>query len=163
MIIQYTRIIFETATGTIQHVTSQDFPFADNWEPVEYDAGVSTAIDCEIETDFPNQDYGIGINQEMLRAREIIDGLEIVAGAPQIKPGAGARITAKISQMTVKPIDEQTIRAELEAQIKQHLTGIGKTETELLEEARTIDPRTPSTLAEMKTIKLLRMKRALNP
>ena len=73
MITQYTRLVVNSVTGDIVHCTSQDFPFADGWQPIEDDSITPVYYDFEIETDFPDADFGIGINQEMLRARKIID------------------------------------------------------------------------------------------
>ena len=136
MIIQYTRIITSNADGSILHCTSQDFPFADGWEPVDYDSGTATAHDFEMVTDYVDQDHGVGRKQEMLRGRQIIDNFEIVGGQPRLKSGAAVETANKVLSMTsTKAIDESAIRVEMETTIAGKLVADGSSEKQLLDGA----------------------------
>ena len=114
MITQYTRLITNNATGEVVACTSQDFPFVDGWEPIELDSE-HTAHDCEIAVNLPFKNYKMGVNQPMLRARQLIDNLEVVNGNPQVKTGKNADtdVTTKITTIVVKPITESSVRVEL--------------------------------------------------
>ena len=162
MITQYTRLIIKNSTGEIEDSISQDFPFVDGWEPVEYDGALFTAFDFEIDTDYPDSDFGIGVNQEVLRARKILENFEIVAGQPQLKSGADISVFEKVLRVSaIKSIEETDIKTELSITIIISLENGGSSEKELLDSMRVIDSKTPIALVDLKTIQLIRLKKAL--
>lgn len=161
MITQYTRVIIDDTSGDIVAATSQDFPFSDGWQPIELIPGQS-ARDFEIDADFPSSGFTLGRDQEMIRAREIIDNLEIVDGDLVMVANPSARIRAKIiSISTEKPIEETPVRAELSVFIKAELVKGGSSETELIESIKKRDPQTPDTISELATVQLIRIKYSL--
>ncbi len=167
MITQYTRILADPISGEIKHCTSQVSPFKDGWQPAEeYDAAetlvVVDQIDFEIDADYPDADFGIGVNQEMIRARKIIDNFEIVSGQPQLKSSAAVEVSGKVMRVSaVKDIQETAIKSELAGKIRTALIGGGSSEAELLNEMRVTDAATPVTLEALATVKLIRLKKAL--
>ncbi len=93
MITQYTRTIVNKATGEIDHCTSQDFPFADGWEPIAFDPVTHDAIDFEIDTNYPDADFGVGVKQEMIRGRKILENFEIASVQLKIKSCARKQVS----------------------------------------------------------------------
>ncbi len=163
MITQYTRLVVNNATGEIEHCTSQDLPFADNWEPVIYDDTTHSAVDFELEADVPDSDFGIGVDQKMIRARQIIDAFEIVGGQPKVKAGADIAVAAKVSRISqTKSIQESVVRVELADYIRDGLAKGGSSEEELLDQMRLVDSKIPESLSNLKTVKLIRIKKVIN-
>ena len=155
MITQYTRLIVETATDKIVHCTSQDFPFSDGWEPVGMQTG-HHAVDFELDSDYPDADFGIGVNQAMVRGRQIIDNFEIVNAKPQLSAGADSSVSAKILRVSdVKPINETAIKIEIRDSIRKSVD-----ENALLVDMKAIDSTTPETLEGLSTVKLIRIQKA---
>ena len=162
MITQYTRLIVKISSGAIEHCTSQDYPFADNWEPIEYDVLAHQAIDFEIDTDYPDSNFTIGVDQQMIRARELIDNLEILSGQPAVKADASTKVSDKILRISApKSIEETAIRAEIIAAIKTKLNAAGSSEGKLLAEMGKAVPDMPDILDGLGTLKLIRINRAL--
>ncbi len=160
MITQYTRLIVKKSDNSIDAATSQDFPFADGWEPVSYDPATHEAYDFVMETDYVNQDHGIGRTQEVLRGRKILDNFEIVAGQPGIKTAADSEVAAKVLTISArKDITETETKAELIADILAIIAP--QTEAEFLDELRLVSRGIPRTLAEFSTLQLIRLKTAL--
>ena len=160
MITQYTRLVIDKSDGSIESCTSQDFPFADNWEPVEYDPITHEAIDFEIDTDYLDVNFTMGVDQEMLRARKIIEIFEVVSGQPQLKVDADVSISDKVLQVSaVKPITETFIKAEMATAIKSALVDSGSSEKELLDSMRLIDPATPDKLENLRMMQVIRIKK----
>ena len=162
MITQYTRLVVDSVTGDIVHCTSQVFPFADGWQPVEDDSITKVYYDFEIETDFPDADFGIGVSQEMLRARKIIDNFEIVAEQPQLKTGADSEVASKVLRVSAtKSIQETDVKLELADIIRVALDSGGSSEKELLGVMLEKDATTPTKIEDLSMVKIIRLKKAL--
>lgn len=167
MITQYVRLSVDTITDEIRTCTSQTFPFIDSWQPVAsfLSDGSLVAVnhyDFEIDTDYPDSDFGAGVVQNLLRAGQILDNFEIVGGQPQLKAAAVAEVSAKVMRVSsVKSIEEADIRLEMSATIKTSLESGGSNEAELLDEMRKVDIKTPTTIDELSTIKIIRLHKAL--
>ena len=163
MITQYTRLVVDSVTGNIVYCTSQDFPFADGWQPVEDENITPVYYDFEIDTDFPDLDFKTGgKGQEVLRARKILDNFEIVAGQPQLKTGADSEVASKVlSVSATKSIEETDIKLELANIIRAALGSGGSSEKELLDEMRLKDNSTPTKIEDLRTVKIIRLKKAL--
>lgn len=162
MITQYTRLVVNDVTGEIDHCTSQDFPFADGWEPVNDPKVATTNFDFEIDVDYPDADFGIGVNQQMIRGRKILDNFEIIAGKPVLKANAETEVSSKVLRISApKSINESDIKVELSAQIANQLFDSGSSDKELLDDIRKLDPNTPLSLIDLKTIQLIRINKQL--
>ncbi len=162
MITQYTRIVVDSATGNIAHCISQDFPFVDGWQPINDPSITPIIYDFEIDMDYPDSDFGIGVNQEMLRAGKIIDNFEVVNGQPRLKASADTEVSSKVMRLShVKPIEEASIKLEMVAFIRAALDSGGSSEEELLATMRDKDPLTPVKIADLRMMKIIRLKKAL--
>ena len=162
MITQYVRILTNSVDGSVVYCTSQDFPFADGWEPIEDPAITVNAYDFEIDADYPDADFGIGVNQQIIRGRQILENFEILGGQPQLKAGADVAVFSKVMRVSVtKSIEETAIKVELATAIKTGLESGGSTEKELLDDMRLTDKLTPIKLEDLKTIQLIRLKKSL--
>ena len=162
MITQYTRLIVNKSDGSIEHCTSQDFPFADGWEPVGFDSSTHAAIDFEIDTDYPDVNFGLGVNQEMIRARKIMENFEVVSGQPKLKSDADAAVSDKVLRVSpVKPITETLVKAEMAEDIKSALTNAGSSEKELLNSMKQIETTIPDKIEDLKMVQVIRIKKEL--
>jgi len=163
MIKQYTRLVVDKSNDSILHVTSQDFPFADGWEPVEFDPATHKAIDCELDTDFVDHDHGVGVEQEMLKARQILENFEIVADKPVLKSTADAGVSAKVLAISdPKDISDTFIKNTMSGLIVAELVKLGSSEKKFLDDIRKDAPKTPGKIKDLSTLKVIRMKAALN-
>lgn len=162
MITQYTRLIVKKSDGSITDCTSQDFPFADGWEPVGYDTATHEAIDFEIDTDYPDVNFMMGVDQEVLRACKIMENFEMVSGQPQLK--ADADVSNKVLRVSpVKPITETLVRAEMAIDIRAALINAESSEQELLDSMRQIDSTVLDRIEDLKTIRIIRIKKEVSP
>ena len=164
MITQYTRLVVNDATGEIDHCTSQDFPFADGWEPVDDRKQATTNYDFEIDADYPDLDFKTGgAGQQLIRGRQIIDNFEVVNGVPQLKAGADVAVSGKVLRVSAaKSIQESDIKIELAGEIRTRLESGGASEKQLLDGIRKIDLTAPDKLVNLKTVQLIRTKKALS-
>ena len=162
MITQYTRIVVDSVTGDIAHCTSQDFPFVDGWQPINDPSITPIHYDFEIDTDYPDSDFGIGVKQEMMPARNIIDNFEVVNGQPRLKASADTEVSAKVMRLSpVKSIDESSIKLEMAAFILAALDKGGSSEEELLDMMREKEALTPVKIVDLRMAKIIRLKKAL--
>lgn len=151
MIKQYTRFIVD-AGNNILHCHSQTMPFDDGYNPIEAGDG-ETIIDVEVETDFDDLDFRTG--QVMLKARELIDALEINNGQPAIKSRATRRDKV-LNVSAPKSINESAVKAEIAREIESALP-----ETQpLIDEFNRAGHRI-NRLSELPTIALMRARRSL--
>ncbi|TDI73852.1 MAG: hypothetical protein E2O82_05055 [Betaproteobacteria bacterium] len=164
MIRQYTRFIVDNISGLIEKATSQDYPFEDNWEPLEFDPATHSAFDFEIDTNFTDQDFGIGRgrDQEMIRARELLDNFRIVNDQVELQPGRSQAFQAKVLNISAeKAINESVVVPEMVAAIRASLTAGGSSEQELLDDMRKLKPTTPTSLDDMETLEIIRIDKAM--
>ncbi len=162
MITQYTRLLIDKATQEILHCTSQNLPFTDGWEPIEDDSVEMEAVDFEIDTDYPDVNFIMGIGQPLLRAGKIIENFEVISGQPAVKADASTKVSDKILRISApKSIEETAIRAEIIAAIKTKLNAAGSSEGKLLAEMGKAVPDMPDILDGLGTLKLIRINRAL--
>ena len=162
MITQYTRLLIDKATQEILHCTSQNLPFTDGWEPIEDDSVEMEAVDFEIDTDYPDVNFIMGIGQPLLRAGKIIENFEVISGQPAVKADASTKVSDKILRISApKSIEETAIRAELIDNIKAKLITAGATANEVLAEMKKTVPDMPDTFEGLGTIRLIRINRAL--
>ena len=162
MITQYTRLIVLKSDQSIEHVTSQDFPFVEGWEPVEYDPLTHEALDFEIVTDFVDANYGIGREQEMIRGRQILDNFEVASGQVQLKASSSVDFQAKVLNISApKAITEAVVVSEMRASIRATLISGGSSEQVLLDDLRILKPTTPTSLDDMSTLDVVRIDKAV--
>lgn len=164
MIIQYTRFIIDSISGLIASVTSQTFPFEDDWEPVEFDPATHSSHDCEITTNFKDQDFGTGRGrvQELIRGRELLDNFRIVSGQLELQPGRSQAFRAKVLNISAqKAINESVVVSEMKDSIRASLIAGGSSEEELLNDMRKLDPKTPTSLDDMSALEIVRIDKAI--
>jgi len=164
MIRQYTRFIVDNISGLAEKATSQDYPFEDDWEPLEFDPATHSAFDFEIDTNFTDQDFGVGRGkaQEMMRARELLDNLRITGSQVELQPGRSAEFQAKILNISAqKSINESVVISEMRASIRASLVAGGSSEQALLDDMRKLNPKTPTSLDDMETLEIIRIDKAI--
>ena len=160
MITQYTRLIKNADTGEIIHCISQTLPFADNYDPVN-DEVITNAenVEFELDTDNPDMNFKEAIDQPIMRAREILETIEVVAGQPQIK--AGASKAAKVLRVSApKAVNETAIKEEMAEAIRVKMAETGQTDAELIE-AFNDHGRNIAKLEDLSIVPLIKTKKLL--
>ncbi len=162
MITQYTRLIIAKLDNSILHCTSQDFPFADGWEPVEFDQVTHDSFDFEMVTDFEDSDYGVGRNQEMLRSRKILENFEVLGVVPKLKAGADVAVSAKVLAVSNrKDITETLVLVEMVQSILLDLPRTQQSEAGMLGELRRADSRVGDTIESLCPVQIIILAKAL--
>ena len=144
MITQYTRLYLD-GSGNIKHCLSQTLPFIDGYDPVSDDA-VAQVIDLEIDTDFEESE-GMK-SQKILRAREIINSLEVKGGKPLIK-NPHPKIMGSPRK---KPVNESSVKSE----ITKTLEAVGISSADFAKAGKNINK-----LSDLSPSALIRAKNAL--
>lgn len=164
MIRQWTRVLHRP-DGSIVHVCSQDFPFADGYDPVEENDPQGNKVnhgivDFELDLDIvKTNNNGIGgRGQEMVRARKILENFEVKGNKVMLKQNAAPEIAAKVKRVgPPKDIFETNIRAEMAHTIRGELVRRGSSEKAVLDKARENDRRVPDKIQDLSTNKVLNM------
>jgi len=163
---QYTRIYIDPITKDIHMVCTQGMPFQDGWTPLETvefgNTVVFTEIDFELDTNAVDNDWHG--EQEVMRARKIIENFEIAAGdRPVLKATADPDIASKVVAISnPKNISESFIKNEVSGKIIAALAQEGTSEKSFLDALRQTLPNVPTQMKDLSTLKLLRLKIAFD-